>query len=76
MVLLAVTEIAAATHLGSSTTEGHTTLEQILTATNPGADYTTLKREQVSEEYVVRDPDGAARAGAGSGVAPWPTSLS
>ncbi|HSF01693.1 MAG TPA: hypothetical protein VLA62_01700, partial [Solirubrobacterales bacterium] len=65
MVLLAAAGVAGATHLGSTTTEGHTTLEQILTATNPGADYTTLKREQVSEEYVVRDPDGAARVGRG-----------
>ena len=65
VVLLAAAGAATATHLGGSTTEGHTTLEQILTATSPGADYTTLKREQVSEEYVVRDPDGAARAGRG-----------
>ena len=65
VVLLAVVGGRRGDPPGHRTTEGHTTLEQILTATNPGADYTTLEREQVNEEYVVRDPDGAAQSGRG-----------
>ena len=61
-VLLAVVGTAAATHLVIDT-EGHTTLEQILTATDPDADYKTLEPEQVNEDYVVRDPDGVGRPG-------------
>jgi uncharacterized repeat protein (TIGR01451 family) len=62
VLLLAAVGAARANHLGIGT-EGHTTLEQILTATSPGADYTTLKREQVDKDYVVRDPGGVARPG-------------
>ncbi|MEK6272329.1 MAG: hypothetical protein AABM42_06745 [Actinomycetota bacterium] len=60
VTLLAVAGVATATHLAVDT-EDHTTLEQILSATNPSAAYTTLAAEQVDEEYVVRDPDGVGQ---------------
>jgi uncharacterized repeat protein (TIGR01451 family) len=53
---------AEATHLAVDT-EGHTTLDQILSATNPGASFKTLSVEDVAENYVVRDPDRVAQAG-------------
>ena len=62
VALLALVGTATATHLGIDT-EGHTTLEQILTATDPDADFKTLEPEQVDEDYVVRDPDGVAQPG-------------
>ena len=74
-VLLAVVGAATATHLVVDT-EGHTTLEQILTATDPDADYKTLAVEQVNEDYVVRDPDGVGQRDARSGGARSPTSPS
>jgi uncharacterized repeat protein (TIGR01451 family) len=43
-------------------TEGHTTLEQIL-AGDRSQGYGTLHVEQVSEEYLVRDPLGIVREG-------------
>ena len=61
-MLLAVVGTAAATHLVVDT-EDHTTLEQILTAADPEADFKTLEPEQVDEDYVVRDPGGVGRAG-------------
>ena len=61
-VLLAVVGTAAATHLVVDT-EDHTTLEQILTAADPDADFKTLEPEQVDEDYVVRDPGGVGRSG-------------
>jgi uncharacterized repeat protein (TIGR01451 family) len=61
-VLLAVVGTATATHLAIDT-EGHTTLEQILTATDPEADFKTLEPEQVSEAFVLRDPTGVRRPG-------------
>jgi hypothetical protein len=58
---------ARALHL-SPDTAGHTTLEQILSPTDPGADYTTLAVQQVSEDFIVRDgstePAGSPGAGA------------
>ena len=65
VVLLAVTGVATATHLGAVHHRGPHHPRADPHATNPSADYTTLKREQVSEEYVVRDPDGVARVGRG-----------
>lgn len=62
VALLAVAGVATATHLAVDT-EDHTTLEQILTATDPNATFKTLAPEQVTEAYVVRDPDGAGQAG-------------
>jgi uncharacterized repeat protein (TIGR01451 family) len=55
---------AAATHLQIDT-EGHTTLEQILTGTGPRSDpsYSTLDISQVNDEYIVRDPAGVAQPG-------------
>jgi uncharacterized repeat protein (TIGR01451 family) len=64
VVLLAVIGTATATHQIIDTA-GHTTLEQILTATDPDADFKTLEPEQVSEDYVVRDPEGVRRLGRG-----------
>ncbi len=61
-VLLAFVGTATATHLGIDT-EGHTTLEQILTATDPQADFKTLAPEQVNDAYVLRDPDGVGKPG-------------
>jgi uncharacterized repeat protein (TIGR01451 family) len=61
VVLLAVAGAATATHLAVDT-EGHTTLEQILTGTGP-AGYQTLTAEQVDKDYVVRDPSGVAEPG-------------
>jgi uncharacterized repeat protein (TIGR01451 family) len=61
VLALAAAGVATATHTAVDT-EGHTTLEQILSATNPSAPYTTLELDQVDEEYVVRDPDGVAQA--------------
>ena len=61
-VLLAVVGTAAATHQVIDT-GGHTTLEQVLAATDPDADYTTLEVDQVDESYVVRDPDGVVQSG-------------
>jgi uncharacterized repeat protein (TIGR01451 family) len=52
---------AGAAHLASDT-EGHTTLEQVLTGN--GTDFRTLSVEAVDEDYVVREPSGAtAQAG-------------
>jgi uncharacterized repeat protein (TIGR01451 family) len=62
VVLLAAVGSAAATHLVVDT-EDHTTLEQILTAADPEADFKTLEAEQVDEDYVVRDPGGVGRSG-------------
>jgi uncharacterized repeat protein (TIGR01451 family) len=62
VVLLTVVGTATATHVVDVDTEGHTTLEQILTGTGP-AGYQTLAVEQVDEEYVVRDPDGVGQPG-------------
>jgi uncharacterized repeat protein (TIGR01451 family) len=53
---------AEATHLGVDT-DGHTTLDQILSATNPNASYKTLRVEDVNDNYVTRDPAGVAQAG-------------
>jgi uncharacterized repeat protein (TIGR01451 family) len=61
VVLLAAAGAATATHLAVDT-EGHTTLEQILTGTGP-AGYQTLTAEQVDKDYVVRDPSGVAEPG-------------
>jgi uncharacterized repeat protein (TIGR01451 family) len=61
VLALAAAGVATATHTAVDT-QGHTTLEQILSATNPSAPYTTLELDQVDEEYVVRDPDGVAQA--------------
>jgi uncharacterized repeat protein (TIGR01451 family) len=61
-VLLAAVGSAAATHLVIDT-EDHTTLEQILTAADPDADFKTLEPEQVDEDYTVRDPGGVGRVG-------------
>jgi Ca2+-binding RTX toxin-like protein len=53
--VLATAGTAAASHL-TTDTEGHTTLEQILSPTNdPEAGYTTLDVDDVDENYVVRD---------------------
>jgi uncharacterized repeat protein (TIGR01451 family) len=62
VVLLAVVGTATATHLVIDTAK-HTTLKQILTATDPDADFKTLEVEQVNKDYVVRDPDGVRQPG-------------
>ena len=76
VVLLAAVGTAAATHLVVDT-DGHTTLEQILTAADPEADFKTLEPEQVDEDYVVRDPERRAPSGTrANGGARSPTSPS
>ena len=53
--VLATAGTAAASHLAIDT-EGHTTLDQILSpSSNPAAGYTTLDAEAVDESYLVRD---------------------
>jgi 3',5'-cyclic AMP phosphodiesterase CpdA len=53
--VLATAGTAFASHLAIDT-EGHTTLDQILSPTNdPEAGYTTLQVEDVDENYLVRD---------------------
>jgi uncharacterized repeat protein (TIGR01451 family) len=53
---------AGATHL-SIDTEGHTTLDQILSATNPNASFKTLGVQDVNDNYVTRDPAQVAQTG-------------
>jgi hypothetical protein len=60
-VLLAAVGTAAAIHL-TIDTEGHTTLEQVLTCTDPDQDgcepgYDTLEVDQVSKDFLERDTD-------------------
>jgi uncharacterized repeat protein (TIGR01451 family) len=62
VALLATVATANATHL-TTDTEGHTTLEQVLAATDPNAAFKTLHTEPVSKGYVLRDPDGLAKPG-------------
>ena len=44
-------------------TEGHTTLDQILSATDPNASFKTLRVQDVDDNYVLRDPAHVAQAG-------------
>ena len=76
VVLLAVAGAATATHTAVDT-EGHTTLEQILTATDPDADYTTLAVDagQTRRTSSVT-PTAWSKRRARSGGARWPTSPS
>jgi uncharacterized repeat protein (TIGR01451 family) len=62
VVLLASIGTAAASHLATDT-EDHTTLEQILRGGDRSQGYATLAVEQVSDEYIVRDPMGIAQTG-------------
>ena len=52
--LLVAVASSQAGHLFSDT-EGHTTLEQAVTAQSPGAPYSDLQTEPVSENHIVRD---------------------
>jgi uncharacterized repeat protein (TIGR01451 family) len=54
---------AWATHIAADSPEGHTTLQEILTGGDPGTGYQTLHTQDVSANYIVRDPMNLAQAG-------------
>jgi metallophosphoesterase (TIGR03767 family) len=65
-VLAGAVGTASAVHLVPDT-EGHTTLEQILSPVNPDAPYSPLQAEQVNEDFVLRD--GSTEPSTGAPVA-------